>query len=489
VKKDSKILVKHVFVLPFCSILHDIFTSNAKLEFIVLIETTNKKLELLVPAGGAEQLFYALHFGADAVYIGGEYFSLRSKAANFSDDALNEAIKFVHSKGKRVYVTVNSVIGEQQLHALHEYIELLGGLNPDAIILSDMAVLALAKKLAPKLAIHVSTQANICNHETARLWHELGASRIVCARELSISDIAELRQAAPRDLELEVFVHGAMCMSYSGRCMISAHLTGRSANEGSCTQPCRWSYALVEQYRQDKPMTIEEDEFGSYVLNSKDLNMLAHLSELRAAGIDSIKIEGRNKKAYYVACVANAYRQVLDGAPASEFASELETISHRPYSTGFFFGEGEQSASVGQYLATHDMVATVVDCTPLGETSSLYLNSDNCHCGLDPQSSFGVAKTKDGTDIAHEKYLVTISLRNRIFEGDELEVLSPNVRPFSVHARELRRIFAEESTAAPALEIVEVADIAMQHYCFVSNHPLKPDDILRVKRKNPSRKN
>jgi putative protease len=411
-------------------------------------------MELLAPAGGPESLFYALEFGADAVYLAGRDFGLRSKAINFSDDELGGAIALAHGRGRKVYVAVNSLMHEGRLQALAEYMALLAELEADAVIVSDMAALSYARRFAPGLDIHVSTQASVCNHEAARMWHDLGASRIVCAREMSLAEIADLKRKAPANLEIEVFVHGAMCMSYSGRCLISSYLAGRSANEGNCAQPCRWSYALVEDLKRDEPMTVEEDGFGTYLLNSMDLNMLAHLDELRSAGVDSIKIEGRNKKAYYVACVVNAYRQVLDGAPYDDFAPELEAVSHRPYSTGFFFGEAQQSAERDGYLSTHDMVGTV----------------DACVCGCVNGDAEEAAESEPEAE--GRLHVVTFTLRNRVFEGDEVEVVSPGLKPFKVVVGKL----AHEG------ERVAVADVAMRHYSFTCDRPLRTHDILRIRR-------
>lgn len=271
-----------------------------------------KKPELLAPAGGFEQLRYALYFGADAVYLACDKFGLRQRAQNFSLADMPRAVQMAHDAGAKVYVTLNAYLHDEDLSDLPEYLAALAAAGVDAFIVSDLGVFALAREHAPQVDLHVSTQASVSNVEAARMWHRLGAKRIVTAREMSLAEIAQLKAELP-DVEVEVFVQGAMCMAISGRCLISDYLTGRSANQGNCVQPCRWSYHLEEQTRPGELFPIEEDERGTYIMNSKDLNMLAHLDELIAAGVDSIKIEGRVKKAFYVATVVNAYRQVLDG--------------------------------------------------------------------------------------------------------------------------------------------------------------------------------
>ena len=270
--------------------------------------------ELLAPAGGLAQLEAALRFGADAVYLAADRFGLRQRAANFALDDVPAAAARAHDAGAKAYATLNALMDADDLKALPAYLEALAAAGVDAFIVSDLGALRLAQRHAPNVELHVSTQASVCNAEAARVWHELGASRVVCAREMSVEDIARLRAGAPRELELEAFVHGAMCMAVSGRCLISAALTGRSGNKGHCTQPCRWSYALVEEQRPGEFFPVEEDVRGTYVMNAQDLNMLAHLDDLAAAGIDSFKIEGRNKKAFYVASVVRAYRLALDRA-------------------------------------------------------------------------------------------------------------------------------------------------------------------------------
>lgn len=434
------------------------------------VALSRNKPELLAPAGGIDQLGYAVHFGADAVYLACDRFGLRQRAANFSLADVPHAVALAHEAGVKVYVTLNAAMTGDDIAVLPAYLEALAVAGVDAFIVSDLGAVRLALRHAPGVAIHISTQASCMNAEAATMWHELGAKRIVCAREMSVADIAAMRADVPESLELEVFVHGAMCMAVSGRCLISDHLNARSANKGHCTQPCRWTYSLVEETRPDERFPIEEDESGSFILSSKDLNMLHHLDDLAAAGVDSIKIEGRVKKAYYVATVVNAYRQVLDGADPSDFDRDLEAVSHRPYSTGFFYGPAEQAPHGPEYAQTHALAGTVESCA---------LRSD----GL---------------------FDVRIDLRNRFFEGDALEVLSPGEPVRTLVASQLRHVgergeagkasasepiepaepigSAEFAEPIDSAEPVSVADRATEHYVIASPFPLHPKDILRIER-------
>ena len=312
-------------------------------------------MELLVPAGGLEQLRYALHFGADAVYLAGDRFGLRERAENFPGVHLASAVALAHEAGKKVHVAANSLIHQHDLSAFREYCAMLGEIGADAAIVADLSAIATLRDVAPTVDIHVSTQASVVNAATAKIYYEMGAKRVVLARELSLDEIVAIRADVPADLELEAFVHGAMCIAYSGRCLISDYLVGRDANRGNCTQPCRWGYALHEKTREGEYFPIEQDERGSYIMNSKDLNMLAHLDDMARAGIDSIKIEGRNKKAYYVACVVNAYRNVLDGAEAQRWLSELETVSHRQDSRMIWSGAERRRGFWGYAPNHHDL--------------------------------------------------------------------------------------------------------------------------------------
>ena len=435
-------------------------------------DTQVRPIELLAPAGGWEQLFYALHFGADAVYLACDKFGLRSRAGNFSLEELPRAVSLAHQKGAKVHVTCNAFAHDTDLSELPPYIEAIRDAQADAVIVSDLGVLSVVQQIAPELTIHVSTQASVSNAAAALMWYRLGARRIVCAREMSCEEIAALRRAVPDDLEIEVFVHGAMCMAVSGRCLISDYLTGRAANKGECVQPCRWEYSLKELSRPDEEFGIEEDEQGTYLFNSKDLNMLAYIEELRRAGVDSIKIEGRVKKAFYVATVVNAYRHVLDGEDASLWQQELETISHRPYSTGFFFGSAEQSTDADMYQQLYDWVGEVVRCAPVLEVSNA------------------------SSDEAGKTWQVWAKCRNRFYEGDTLEVLSPHhaVRSFAVsHLAEVFGYNPDEQELEVTEAYTEVptdtARKAMGLYTFVCPIPLQAHDILRVKRKDPNRKN
>ena len=403
-------------------------------------------MELLAPAGGMEQLRAAVAFGADAVYLAAERFGMRARAANFRMDEIPAAVAFAHEHGVKVHVTCNILMHPDDIDGLPAFFRALDAAGVDAFIIGDLGAFAVAGEVSPRVERHVSTQASVANATAARVWHSLGASRVVCAREMSLADIARLRQDAPPDLEIEAFAHGAMCMAVSGRCLISSYLTGRSGNKGHCTQPCRWSYQLgaaspaatrpdepaggdlgrpspasvvelpqsenaigiqgglksaptefaagrpvefllEEEKRPGEFFPIEEDDRGTFIMNAKDLNMLAHLQALADAGVDSIKIEGRNKKAFYVATVVGAYRRVLDGEPPDEVADELLAVSHRPYGTGFYFSEAEQAPAYDGYEQETMHIADVVAGDP------------------------------------HHLYLLC---RNRFAEGDELEVLAPH---------------------------------------------------------------
>ncbi|MGN0037899.1 MAG: U32 family peptidase [Coriobacteriales bacterium] len=405
------------------------------------------KPELLAPAGGWEQLEYAIRFGADAVYLACDKFGMRARACNFSLGEMPAVVEYCHSRGVSVHVTCNIVMHEHQLPELERYMAALAQASVDAFILGDLGALAVARRVAPQVAVHVSTQASVSNTQAALMWHQLGASRIVCARELSLADIAAMRRALPPELELEAFVHGAMCMAYSGRCLISDYTTGRSALEGHCAQSCRWNYALVEEKRPGEYYAIEQDEHGSYLLNAQDMNMLAHVHELAEAGVDSLKIEGRNKKAYYVATVVNAYRQVLDGADPTQFARELETVSHRPYSTGFYFGPAHQTHGCIDYIREWEWAAEVLSCAD-----------------------------EPGDD---GRYTCTLRCRNRFEPGAALELLSPHqpVRPLQLSSL----AFLPTDPAVPA-QPAELANRTNEDYRALSTLPLHPHDIIRVKR-------
>ena len=332
-----------------------------------------KKPELLAPAGNPEKLKMALLYGADAVYLGGKSFGLRAFGGNFSRKEMAEGIAFAHGMGKKVYVTVNIFPHNEDLDALPEYLRFLAQIGADAILVADLGAFLLAREVAPDLDIHVSTQANITNWKTAVGWQRLGAKRLVLARELSLREIQEIREKC--DTELEIFVHGAMCISYSGRCLMSNYFTGRDANRGLCAQACRWKYHLVEEKRPGQYIPVLEDERGTYIFNSKDLCLLPHLRDILASGADSLKIEGRMKSVHYVASVVKAYRMAIDACYAEgenfhlrpEWMEELEKVSHRPYTTGFFLhkptGE-DQIYKSSSYVQTSDFVGLVLDYDP-----------------------------------------------------------------------------------------------------------------------------
>ena len=358
-----------------------------------------KRMELLSPAGDMERLRMSLAYGADAVYLAGPDFGMRSFAGNFTPEELRQAVALCHSRGVSVHVTCNTMPRNGEVARLPEWLSYLQELGVDAAILADVGVLSLLKRYAPRVKAHISTQASVSNYQAAAAWHELGASRVILARELSLDEIREIRAKAPRDLELEAFVHGAMCVSYSGRCLLSNYMTGRDANRGACAQPCRYQYALVEEKRPGEYFPIGEDEGGAYILNSRDMCMIDHIPELIDAGLDSLKIEGRAKSAYYAAVVTGAYRHAIDAALAGQplepvWRDEVEKVSHRPYSTGFYFGEPGQHTSHSRYVRDWQIMAVVTSCTP------------------------------DGTALCE--------LRNKLSAGDELELAGPGLKPVPV---------------------------------------------------------
>lgn len=314
-----------------------------------------KKPELLIPASSLEVLKTAVVFGADAVYIGGEVFSLRAKSKNFSMEDMREGIGFAHAHGAKVYVTANILAHNGDLDGVETYFHELKEIGPDALIISDPGVFQIAKEVCPEIEIHISTQANNTNYRTYRFWHSLGAKRVVSARELSMDELRELRANIPEDLEIETFIHGAMCISYSGRCLLSSYFTGRDANQGACTHPCRWKYAIMEETRPGEYLPFYENERGTYIFNSKDLCMIEHIPELVEAGIDSFKIEGRMKTALYVAVVTRTYRQAIDDYLKDEalyrsrmdyYKEEIAKCTYRQFTTGFFFGKPDHDTQI-----------------------------------------------------------------------------------------------------------------------------------------------
>ena len=328
------------------------------------------KLELLSPAGDMERLTMDIAYGADAVYLAGRRFGMRASAVNFSDEELVRAVETAHASGVRVYVTCNTLPREDELTELPEYLGFLQEAGADALIIADLGVLELAKKYAPRMKKHVSTQLGVINSATANALYAMGADTVVLARETPIEDIKKIRANTPEELRIEAFVHGAMCVSFSGRCLLSNYLTGRDANRGQCAQPCRWKYHLVEEKRPGEYFEITEDG-GTYILNSRDMRMIEHLPELIDAGVSSFKIEGRMKSAYYAAVVTNAYRHALDAAIAGRplervWVDETDMVSHRPYTTGFYFGQPGQHYAEASYYTSADVAAVVESCDEQG---------------------------------------------------------------------------------------------------------------------------
>ena len=363
-----------------------------------------KKLELLSPAGDMEQLNMSILYGADAVYLAGTSFGMRSFAGNFSPEALPKAVKFAHDHGVHVHVTVNTMPRNDEVAQLPAYLEQLDDAGVDALILADLGAFTLAGKYAPHCQRHVSTQQSIANYECAQAWFDLGAQRVVLARELSLEEIRGIRQKVSQELEIETFGHGAMCVSYSGRCLLSNYMTGRDSNRGACAQPCRYQYALMEEKRPGEYFPVFEDEQGTYIMNSRDMCMIDHLDDLMDAGVDCIKLEGRAKSAYYAAIVTGAYRHCIDAVAKGQpldpvWRNEVEHISHRIYSTGFYYGQPGQYTKTSRYIRQWQIVAMVESCD--------------------------------------ERGLAKCSLRNKFRKGDILECVGPDTRPFEVIPEEM----------------------------------------------------
>ena len=348
-----------------------------------------------------ERLKMSVLYGADAVYLAGTDFGMRSFAGNFTPEEMPKAVEFAHSHGVKVHVTVNTMPRNEEVIHLPAYLEQLQDAGVDALILADLGAFMLAGKYAPKCERHISTQQSIANYECAKAWYDLGAKRVVLARELSLPEIAEIRAKAPKELEIETFGHGAMCVSYSGRCLLSNYMTGRDSNRGACAQPCRYQYALMEEKRPGEYFPVYEDEKGTYILNSRDMCTIDHLKDLMDAGIDCIKIEGRAKSAYYAAIVTGAYRHAIDDIVAGRevdpvWRDEVDHVSHRIYSTGFYYGFPGQYTENSRYIREWQVCAIVESCDENG--------------------------------------LATCSLRNKFHAGDELELVGPDTRPFAFHA-------------------------------------------------------
>ena len=407
---------------------------------------SQKRPELLIPASSLEVLKTAVMFGADAVYIGGEAFGLRAKAKNFSMEDMKKGVEFAHAHGVKVHVTVNILAHNDDLPGVEEYLKELKEVGPDALIIADPGVFELAKEICPEIQRHVSTQANNTNYATYQFWWKQGASRVVSARELSLREIKEIRERIPAEMEIESFIHGAMCISYSGRCLLSNFFTGRDANQGACTHPCRWKYSIVEETRPGEYMPVYENERGTYIFNSKDLCMIEHIPELIDAGIDSFKIEGRMKTALYVATVARTYRKAIDDYLESPelykknmdwYKEQISNCTYRQFTTGFFFGKPDETTQI------YDSNTYVKEYTYLGIVGSVD---------------------------EHGRY--RIEQRNKFSVGEEIEVMKPNGENRSVT---VRAIVDEEGNA------MESAPHPQQVLFIDLGEPLERYDILRRK--------
>ncbi len=379
-----------------------------------------KKIELLSPAGDMERLKMAIAYGADSVYLAGTAFGMRAFAGNFSPEELPLAVKLAHEQGVSVHVTVNTMPRNDEAAALPAYLEQLQDAGVDALILADLGAFTLAGKYAPKCARHISTQQSIANYECASAWYDLGAQRVVLARELNLEEIRTIREKTPKELEIETFGHGAMCVSYSGRCLLSNYMTGRDSNRGACAQPCRYQYALMEEKRPGEYFPVFEDEKGTYILNSRDMCMIDHLKDLQDAGVDCIKIEGRAKSAYYAAIVTGAYRHCIDDVAAGReidpvWRDEVDHVSHRIYSTGFYYGFPGQYTENSRYIRQWQVCAIVESCDEQG----------NALC----------------------------SLRNKFSEGESLEVVGPDLRPYEITAGGMTNL---EGTSLPEIRTPEM---------------------------------
>lgn len=394
--------------------------------------------ELLCPAGDLVRLKASVDFGADAVYLAGEEFGMRSASPNFTPETLKEGIDYAHSRGVKVYVTCNTIPHDDEMARLPDFLKMLDNLGADAVIASDLGTINLIKRYAPNCALHISVQSGIVNTETACAFYEMGAKRVVLARELSLDEIRIIRKGTPDDLELEAFVHGAMCVSFSARCLLSSYMTGRDANRGDCAQPCRWSYSLVEEKRPGVYFDITETDRGTYVFNADDMCMVEHLKELADAGICSFKIEGRAKSEYYAAVTANAYRGALDSIAAGGdtprwVVEELEKISHRPYCTGFYYGQPTQTPKTAGYIREY-AIAAVVD--------------------------------------GYEDGCIVATLKNKFLRGAVLDCLEAGSAPFSIETDGLMNGDSEPIEAAPS---------PMMKIKVPFDRPVKSGSMLRIK--------
>ena len=422
-----------------------------------------KHPELLIPASSLEVLKTAVVFGADAVYIGGEAFGLRAKAKNFSMEEIREGIAFAHAHDVKVYITANILAHNGDLSGVRAYFEELKEIKPDALIISDPGVFMIAREVCPEIDIHISTQANNTNYGTYQFWHQLGARRVVTARELSMAELKEIREKAPADLEMETFIHGAMCISYSGRCLLSNYFTGRDANRGACTHPCRWKYAIVEETRPGEYMPVYENERGTYIFNSKDLCMIEHIPELIDSGIDSFKIEGRMKTALYVATVARTYRKAIDDYLESPelyrkkmdwYLDQISNCTYRQFTTGFFFGKPDESAQIydnNTYVKEYTYLGIIGECTADG--------------------------------------LYRIEQRNKFSVGEQIEIMKPDGRNIPVVVRRIVDEEGQEMQSAPHPKQVLYIELAAAENGALSgadvseqdNHAAELYDILRRK--------
>lgn len=411
-----------------------------------------RKTELLIPAGSLEVLKTAVIYGADAVYIGGEAFGLRAKAKNFSNEDIREGIAFAHERGVKVYITANILAHNDDLPGVEEYFNQLKEIRPDALIISDPGVFTIAKRILPEMEIHISTQANNTNYGTYQFWYEQGAKRVVSARELSLKEIGEIRARIPEDMEIESFIHGAMCISYSGRCLLSNYFVGRDANQGACTHPCRWKYHIAEETRPGEYMPVYENERGTYIFNSKDLCMIEHVPEMIEAGIDSFKIEGRMKTALYVATVARTYRKAIDDYQKDPelyrrnlewYKAEIGKCTYREFTTGFYFGKPDSTTQI------YDNNTYVKNYTYLG--------------------------TVEGAD---ENGRYRIEQKNKFSVGEQIEVMKPDGRNEEVLVKAIYDEEGNPQESAPHPKQVLYIDLDME---------LEPYDILRRSEMEPSR--
>lgn len=400
-----------------------------------------KKPELLAPGGSLEKLKYAIDFGADAVYIGGSKLNLRAFADNFTNDEIREGVTYAHERGKKVYVTLNVFPHNKDMEGLPEYLRELNDLNIDAIIASDPGIIMTIKEIIPHMEIHLSTQANNVNYKSAIFWHNFGVKRVILARELNISEIKEIRGKTPESLEIEAFVHGAMCMAYSGRCMLSNYMTGRDSNRGECAQPCRYKYYLMEEKRKDQYFQVFEDDKGTYILNSKDMCTIEHIPELVEAGITSFKIEGRMKSSYYVASIVKAYRSAIDSyfkdkenyRVKDEWLKDVDRVSHREYYTGFYFNDkNSQIHKTSSYIRNYDIAGIVIN-----------YDSKNKICEIEQ--------------------------RNKVFEGDTVEVLRPVGDNLQLKLINMRNEDGEK---------IESTKVAQMHYFINTDVELDKNDML-----------